>query len=75
MNCKETRSLLSEFYDQDLNEEMRSLVEEHLGCCVDCQDEYESLKKILKVLKKLKTKEIPRDYMESLKKRGENRNF
>jgi len=73
MNCEETRLLFSDFYDRDLSEEIRALVRQHLVSCAECQDEYENFKKALKILKKFKTRDVPRDYMTILKKRRENK--
>jgi predicted anti-sigma-YlaC factor YlaD len=67
MNCKEARSLLSEFYDQELNQEISRALEKHLAGCIECQKEYDSFNKILKVLNKLKTYDIPHDYLEGMK--------
>jgi predicted anti-sigma-YlaC factor YlaD len=70
MNCKEARSLFSEFYDQELNQEISRTLEKHLAGCIECQKEYDSFfNKILKVLNKLKTYDIPRNYLEGMKKR------
>jgi predicted anti-sigma-YlaC factor YlaD len=67
MNCKEARSLLSEFYDQELNQETSKTLEKHLAGCSECQKEDDNFNKILKILNKLKTYDIPRDYLEGKK--------
>jgi predicted anti-sigma-YlaC factor YlaD len=63
MNCKEVRILFTELYDNDLNQEVSSVVKEHLSSCPECKDEYKTFKKSLKVLKKLKLLEPPRCYL------------
>ena len=75
MNCKEARSLFSEFYDQELNQEISRSLEKHLAGCIECQKEYDSFNKIMKVLNKLKTYDIPRNYLEGMKKKKKQNCF
>ncbi len=70
MNCEEVRILFSELYDNDLNQEMSSVVKEHLSSCQECKDEYKTFKKSLKVLKKLKPLEPPRSYLDEINIHG-----
>jgi predicted anti-sigma-YlaC factor YlaD len=63
MNCRETRALFSEFYDGELNQEIAQAVKGHLVECQECKEEYKNLKKSLKILKKLKILEAPRNYV------------
>jgi predicted anti-sigma-YlaC factor YlaD len=63
MNCKEARALFSEFYDEELNQEISEVVKEHLAECAECKLEYRNFKKGLKILKKLKVLEAPRNYV------------
>jgi len=67
MNCKEARSLFSEFYDNELNQEISSAVKEHLSCCLECKEEYKTFKKGLKILKKMELLETPRNYSKEIK--------
>lgn len=66
MKCKGIRALFSEYYDGELNEEVGFLIKEHLSQCKKCKDEYMNFKKIIKVLKKLKPLEIPRNYLKNI---------
>jgi len=75
MNCEEVRSLISEFYDQELNQEISRSLEKHLAGCIECQKEYDSFNKIMKVLNKLKTYDIPRNYLEGMKKKKKQNCF
>jgi len=63
MNCRETRALFSEFYDGELNQEIAQAVKGHLAECQECREEFKNLKKSLKILKKLKILEAPRNYV------------
>jgi predicted anti-sigma-YlaC factor YlaD len=63
MNCTEAKALFSEFYDGELNQEITQAVKEHLADCQECKEEYKNLKKSLKILKKLKILEVPRNYV------------
>ena len=68
MNCKEAKALISEFYDRELNQEISQALGKHLEGCLECQKEYDSFQKIMKVLNKLKTYDLPRDYLKGIKK-------
>jgi predicted anti-sigma-YlaC factor YlaD len=69
MNCTEAKALFSEFYDGELNQEIAQAVKEHLADCQECKKEYKDLKKSLKLLKKLKILEAPRNYVSFNKER------
>jgi len=62
MKCREVRSLFSEYYDQELNREIKGSLKKHLAFCQECSAEYESFKKALEVLKKLEAVEPKQDY-------------
>jgi len=64
MNCKEAIALFSEFYDCELNQEICDAVKGHLAECQECKEEYKNFRKGLKILKKLRVLEAPRNYME-----------
>jgi len=64
MNCKEAKALFSEFYDRELNQEICDAVKGHLAGCQECREEYKNFRKGLKILKKLRMLEAPRNYME-----------
>jgi len=53
MNCKEVRSLFSEFYLQPLPQEINKALEEHLTDCSECQKEFKNSIEILKLKKDL----------------------
>jgi len=61
MNCKEIYSLFSEYYDQELNAEARALIKEHIANCQYCRSEYKIFRKCIKMLKKMKLVDVPRD--------------
>jgi len=63
MNCRKSRALLSDFYDHRLDQKSHKALKAHLSSCFECQKEYDSFNKILKILKKLKTYDVPRDYI------------
>lgn len=66
MNCKEIKDLFSLYIDDELNEEERLLVEEHLQKCEDCQKELEEYKKIIQVLNEIPEEEPPLGYCKRL---------
>jgi len=66
MNCNEIKDLLSLYVDDELNEEEKKMVEEHLQNCEDCQKELEEYKKIIQALKNLPEEEPPVGYCKRL---------
>ena len=54
MKCQKAISLLTEYYDEVLNQKISSTVKEHLDQCEECKAKYKELNKTLKVLKRLK---------------------
>ncbi|MGB4439865.1 MAG: DUF4349 domain-containing protein [Sedimentibacter sp.] len=66
MNCDEIKNLLSLYIDDELDEEERLLVEEHLQKCEDCQKELEEYKKIIQALKNIPDEEPPSGYCKRL---------
>lgn len=54
MKCQKLISLLTEYYDETLNQKISSEVKEHLGQCEECKAKYGEFKNALKILKRLK---------------------
>ena len=54
MKCQKVISLLTEYYDEALNQKINSEVKEHLDQCEECKAKYGEFKKTLKLLKRLK---------------------
>jgi predicted anti-sigma-YlaC factor YlaD len=73
MKCKEVRSLFSEFYNRELNQQAIKLLEEHLSGCSECQEEYLRFKKILKILGKWKPLDTPCNYLNGMKSAGKTK--
>lgn len=48
MNCRETRALLSEYIDEELGDETREHVTEHLGGCAACAKEHHALRRTVR---------------------------
>lgn len=66
MNCKEVRDNLSLYIDDELNEEEKKLIEEHLKECPDCSKELKEYKKIILALNELPDEEPPVGYCKRL---------
>lgn len=64
MKCKEICALLSDYLDGELNEEIQGDVDEHLSTCDDCARELEQLERSLKILKRLKEKKQPHNFLQ-----------
>jgi hypothetical protein len=73
MACGEIKELLSEYVDNTLRPETKTLVDEHLSTCKDCQQELASLKALVRELGSLKTLEPPKDFLDQLHGRMEQR--
>ncbi len=54
MKCQKVISLLTEYYDDELSQKIRTAVKEHLVQCEECEAKYGEFKKTLKILKRLK---------------------
>lgn len=71
MNCQEIRSLLSRYLEDDLDPDVKNLVEQHLGSCRGCARELDVLKKMISSLGKMEKVEPPFDFLESIHERLE----
>jgi len=71
MNCQEIRSLLSRYLEDDLDPDVKNLVEQHLGSCSGCARELDVLQRMISSLGKLEKVEPPFDFLESIHERLE----
>jgi hypothetical protein len=75
MVCSEIRELFSEYLDDALSGESKTLVEEHLSSCEACRQELASLGSVLREVRSLGPVEPPQDFLEQLHKRMEERSW
>ncbi len=73
MDCEEIKKLLSEYIDDTLDMQMKTLIKEHLATCKACSEELVSLKAYIKELSSLKEVEAPEDFLEKVHERVEQR--
>jgi hypothetical protein len=73
MNCGEIKELLSEYVDDVLDGKTKALVDEHLSTCKDCEEELASLKRLVNELGSLESVAPPRDFLDQLHERMEQR--
>lgn len=66
MNCNEVRELLSLYIDDELDENEKLLVEQHLQICEECRKELEEYKKIIQALQEIPDEEPPLGYCKRL---------
>ncbi len=59
MKCNEIKPYLAGYLDDELNSELRKIVEEHLQTCTECASELEEMKKIREMLHKMSTPKMP----------------
>jgi len=71
MNCQEIRDLLSRYLEDDLDPDVKNLVEQHLGSCSGCTRELDVLRKMVSSLGKLEKVEPTFDFLESIHERLE----
>jgi 2-keto-3-deoxy-6-phosphogluconate aldolase len=60
--CRKVRGMLSEFIDNSLNSENKSLVERHLQTCEACSKELESLRMTVQLLHRVSEVPAPRSF-------------
>src|SRR5579884_1988481 len=54
--------LLSELLNGDLAETERQRVEEHLATCSECQDDWQSLRRTVELVRRLPSHPVPRSF-------------
>lgn len=63
MKCKEICSMISDYLDGELNEEVLENMNDHIQDCTECSIKLEQLRKSLDILKLYRDKEPPRDFI------------
>ncbi|MGD9568264.1 MAG: DUF4349 domain-containing protein [Sedimentibacter sp.] len=66
MNCNDVRDNLSLYIDDELNEEEKKLMDEHLKVCTECSKELEEYRKLIQMLNELPDEEPPAGYCKRL---------
>lgn len=64
MNCDEIREKISMMVDDELSEEDRTFITEHIAACPECMQVYEAFSSISDVLSE--QEEVPEDFTESV---------
>ncbi|MFY9150451.1 MAG: zf-HC2 domain-containing protein [Prolixibacteraceae bacterium] len=73
MNCKTIHQDLIFYLDNELPEERRSVVQEHLNVCADCRKFYELLKTEMQLITEEKNPEVSPFFYTRLSARLENK--
>lgn len=66
MNCTKTQEYLSSYYDDLLEEDLRSLVETHLSTCDNCRKDYDALRNALSALASLEDVKAPKELIKEV---------
>jgi len=66
MDCDKLKDLISLYIDDELDENEKKLVEDHINNCEDCRKYLEEYKKIRKVLHEMPEEEPPKGYCDRL---------
>ena len=73
MECSRSKELLSDYIDGILDARTKALLEEHLVVCKGCSEDLASLKALVQEMGSLKSLEAPRDFLEKVHERIEQR--
>lgn len=69
MKCDEIKTLLDEYLDGTLPEDIRETVKKHVQACPECKEELRFLKQYMKSVKTIATVKAPDDFLEELHRR------
>lgn len=69
MNCNEVKDNLSLYIDDELSEEEKNLINEHLQSCPECSKELEEYRTVIRMLNELPDEEPPEGYCKRLHKK------
>lgn len=58
-NCDDVVAALADYVDDELTDDLRRALEQHLGQCRRCQVVYDSTRKTLKILTESESFELP----------------
>ena len=61
MDHQKIKELISPYYEGELNEEEKKLVERHLKECSECKKEFEEMGKFEEVMGKMELKKLPKE--------------
>jgi len=61
MDHQKIRELISSYHDQELNEEQKRQIEEHIRLCDSCRRELEEMKIFEEVMNQMKLKKPPKE--------------
>lgn len=61
MDHQKIKELISPYYEGELNEEEKELVERHLKECSECKKEFEEMRKFEEVMGKMELKKPPKE--------------
>lgn len=61
MDHQKIKELISSYYDGELDEKRKKLVEKHLKQCPECKKEFEEMGKFEEVMRKMELKKPPKE--------------
>lgn len=73
MNHEKIKKMISSYHDGELDDKNRKIVEQHIKECLECQKEFEEMKKLEDIMNKMKLKEPPKEAWEKYEKSVYNR--
>jgi hypothetical protein len=61
MEHDKIKKLISSYYDGELNDAKKKMVEDHIHGCEECRREFEEMGKLEEVMEKMELKQAPRE--------------
>lgn len=69
LNCNEVKDYVSSYFDNELDNNIKNLIDEHLNSCDDCKTYYDEIKNVINECGQIKDEELPDDFKEKLRER------
>jgi predicted anti-sigma-YlaC factor YlaD len=69
IECDEVRSALTDYLEDDLTDEMRRRIEEHLRGCRRCTPVYDGMRNVMQLLGDERAIELPKGFSQRLYRR------
>ena len=69
MNCAKIKKMLSAYIDGDLDSRKTGIIKEHLKKCMQCREDFASLKSIVFELRSMERLDAPDDFIKNVNKR------
>lgn len=69
LNCNEVKDYVSDYFDNEINEDIKSLIEEHISTCKDCKAYFDEIKDVINRCRQITDEELPVNFKVNLHER------